>query len=107
MKFENEEIGDLETVQFLYDKDDKMAGLTENVTQKKSEIRNVDKLYGFRVANIVSLSVLFVGYTAAWVYALATSNMALLFDFFQSTSHHFQMDFIFFHICWVFILSIY
>ena len=107
MKSDNEEIGDFETVQFLYNTDDKNAILPEKYLRKELETINLSKVFKFRVTNIVSLSIILLCYIAIWVYSLATSNFALLFDFYKTKTYHFQMDFIFFNICWSFILSNY
>lgn len=100
----NEDIGDLEEVKLIYkDNDEENQSPIDTIVRKERE--NMKNVHGFRVINVVSISIIFLGYFAVWVYSFIEGNLNMFYEFYKTKSHHFQMDFIFFHICWVFILS--
>jgi hypothetical protein len=102
---ENEDLSDLEDVRLIYK--EKQESSQTNLEPFKKEKQNMVNVHGFRVMNVTSLAFIFLGCLAVWIYSVVIGNQKLLYEFFRSKTHHFQMDIIFFHFCWVIILCIF
>ncbi len=101
---ENEDLSDLEDVRLVYN--EKQESSKANLETYKKEKQNMVNVHGFRVMNVTSLAFIFLGCAAVLIYSIVIGNKKLLYEFFGSKTHHFQMDIIFFHFCWGVILCI-
>ena len=101
---ENEDLGDLEDVRLIYKQNQETS--KDHLETYLKEKENMKNVYCFRVMNVISLAFIFLGCFLIWLYSIIIANNDIFYEFFKSRTHHFQMDYMFFHICWGVILSI-